>query len=145
MLACCPELHCLLSATCAPSPSAYLQPFRPQLTPVQGKLVLQQASSQQELLQGHCMFHPDWSTITRGLAQTNPDICAPSAAELRLLGQHKGLAVNDRFVKSRGSDGWCVANQTLVIIDLGQGSRAQPGFLGNHSTDEAIKETPRNQ
>lgn len=89
-----------------------------------GEACVQQASCQQELLLGHCMFHPDWSAITRGLAYTNPDICAPSAAGVRLLGLHKGPEVNDGFVRSRVSEGWCMANQTLIIIGQGQGSWA---------------------
>lgn len=70
---------------------------------------------------------------------------APSAAGVRLLGPHKGPEVNDGFVRSRGSEGWCMANQTLIIIGQGQGSRVLHGFLGNHSINWAIKEMPEKQ
>lgn len=52
------------------------------------KPVVQQANCQQELLQDYCIFHPNWSTITRALALTNPDICVPAAAELWFLCLH---------------------------------------------------------
>ncbi len=52
------------------------------------KPVVQQANCQQELLQDYYIFHPNWSTITRALALTNPDICVPAAAELWFLRLH---------------------------------------------------------
>lgn len=53
-----------------------------------------------------------------------------------------GRAVNDGFVKSRGSDGWYVANQAHIITGPNRGSRAPPGFLGNRSADGAVEEPP---
>lgn len=55
---------------------------------VREKPVVQQANYQPELLQDYCMFHPNWSTITRALDLTTPDICVPAAAELRFLCLH---------------------------------------------------------
>ncbi len=44
-------------------------------------------------------------------------------------------------MKSRGSDGWCVANQVHIITGPNRGSGAPPGFLGNWSADGAVEET----